>query len=126
MENELTSTQTEKVIQFQDITQIDDINVCRDMLIRHNWDLEVAFQEHIAFQEGRPSMYATEARPPAVLNDRYLQHVFSSSRDPPSSITGYFSYVVNYFFNFCYSTISSILSALFNLFRDRERSEYNF
>lgn len=39
----LTNEQTEKVLQFQDLTGIEDINVCRDVLIRHQWDLEVRF-----------------------------------------------------------------------------------
>lgn len=37
--------QTEKVQQFQEITGIDDLNRCRDILIRNGWDLEVAMQE---------------------------------------------------------------------------------
>jgi len=37
----LTNEQTEKVLQFQDLTGIEDMNVCRDVLIRHQWDLEV-------------------------------------------------------------------------------------
>lgn len=41
MEDGLTNEQTEKVIQFQDLTGIEDMSVCRDVLIRHQWDLEV-------------------------------------------------------------------------------------
>lgn len=37
----LTNEQTEKVLQFQDVTGIEDINVTRDVLIRHQWNLEV-------------------------------------------------------------------------------------
>lgn len=37
----LTNEQTEKVLQFQDVTGIEDINVSRDVLIRHHWNLEV-------------------------------------------------------------------------------------
>lgn len=46
----LTNGQTEKVLQFQDLTGIEDINICRDVLIRHQWDLEVAIQEVTIFQ----------------------------------------------------------------------------
>lgn len=128
MDNDgLTSEQTEKVLQFQDLTGIEDMNVCRDVLIRHQWDLEVAFQEQLNIREGRPSMYATESRPPQVVNDRYLQHVFSSDNrvgPPPSGIKGFLGYVFNYVFNFCYSTFSSILTAILNLFRSQERSKF--
>lgn len=41
MDDELTMEQIEKVLQLQDLTGIDDIGICRDMLIRHQWDLEV-------------------------------------------------------------------------------------
>lgn len=49
----LTNDQTEKVLQFQDLTGIDDINICRDVLIRHQWDLEVAIQEQLNIREGK-------------------------------------------------------------------------
>lgn len=42
MEDGLTNEQTEKVLQFQDLTGIEDMSVCRDVLIRHQWDLEVS------------------------------------------------------------------------------------
>ncbi|XP_053694542.1 FAS-associated factor 2 [Sabethes cyaneus] len=126
MDNDgMSNEQTEKVLQFQDITGLDDINVCRDILIRHQWDLEVAFQEHLNIREGRPSAYATESRAPQVVNDRFLQHVFYAQRGPsapvPSGIGGVIGFVVNYVFNFCYSTLSSIVTAFLNLFKDRER-----
>ncbi|KAJ6649074.1 FAS-associated factor 2-B [Pseudolycoriella hygida] len=83
----LTNDQTEKVLQFQDLTGIEDINICRDVLIRHQWDLEVAIQEQLNIREGRPSMYAANDRAPQVINDRFLQHIFTNSR-PDNSPTG--------------------------------------
>ncbi|XP_055642863.1 FAS-associated factor 2-like [Toxorhynchites rutilus septentrionalis] len=121
----LSNEQTEKVLQFQDITGLEDINVCRDILIRHQWDLEVAFQEHLNIREGRPSAYASESRAPQVVNDRFLQHVFAAQRGPgapvPSGVGGMIGFVVNYVFNFCYNTLSSIVAAFLNLFKDKER-----
>lgn len=124
----MTNEQTEKVLQFQDLTGIDDINICRDVLIRHQWDLEVAIQEQLNIREGRPSMYAATAdnnRAPLVVNDRFLQHVFANNRPgpPANGITGFLGYFVNYVFNFCYSTLSSIVTTLLNLFRNNERSK---
>lgn len=37
----LTFEQTDKILQFQDLTGIEDMSVCRDVLQRHQWDLEV-------------------------------------------------------------------------------------
>lgn len=123
----LTGEQTEKVLQFQDLIGIDDIAVCRDVLIRHQWDLEVAIQEQLNIREGRPSMYATagDIRAPQVVNDRYLQRVFSSNREPvpPAGLTGVLGFIVNYVFSFCYNTISSVLSSLLGVVRSNERSK---
>ncbi|XP_055386441.1 FAS-associated factor 2 [Condylostylus longicornis] len=132
-DNGLTSEQTDTVLQFQDVTGIEDINICRDILIRHQWDLEVAIQEQLNIREGRPSMYAanTDIRAPQVVNDRFLQHVFSaqsglpgfSNGSPiPNSFTGFLGYIVNCVFQFCYSTVSSVISVFFKaIFGGRER-----
>lgn len=37
----LTQEQTDKMLQFQDLTGIEDMSICRDVLQRHQWDLEV-------------------------------------------------------------------------------------
>lgn len=129
MDNDgLTNDQTEKVLQFQDLTGIEDINICRDVLIRHQWDLEIAIQEQLNIREGRPSMYAASAgdnRAPQVVNDMYLQTVYTTAvpATPPTGLGGLVGYFVNYLFSFCYSTISSIISTLLGLFKSNERSE---
>lgn len=67
----LTNDQTEKVLQFQDVTGIQDMNVCRDVLTRHQWNLEIAIQEQLNINEGRPTMFAAaadESRAPQVRN----------------------------------------------------------
>lgn len=123
----LTPEQTEKVLQFQDLIGIDDIVVCRDILTRHQWDLEVAIQEQLNLREGRPSMFASSVdnREPQVINDRYLQRIFISNRAPvpPTGFTGFIGFIVNYVFNFCYSTLSSILTLFRDLVRGNERSK---
>lgn len=129
MDNDgLTNEQTEMVLQFQDLIGIEDINICRDVLIRHQWDLEIATQEQLNFREGRPSMYAAatnDQRAPQVLNDRYLQTVFSSvvPDRPPVGFSGLVGYFVNALVSFCYSTISSIISALLGIFQNNDRSK---
>ncbi|CAK9814689.1 FAS-associated factor 2-B [Anthophora plagiata] len=69
--NGFSSDQTEKILQFQDLTGIEDLSICRDVLQRHNWNLEVAVQEQLNLYEGRPSMYAQDSRsrPPQVVDD---------------------------------------------------------
>ncbi|CAD6999595.1 unnamed protein product [Ceratitis capitata] len=134
MEDGMTNEQTEKVLQFQDITGIEDMNICRDVLIRHQWDLEIAFQEQMNIREGIPTTYAAsrDVRAPAVLDDRFLQQVFSATMPGgrsargglgpvPRSITGIIGYVINMVFQYCYSTFASVLSTLLNMGRNDER-----
>ncbi|XP_026472980.1 FAS-associated factor 2 [Ctenocephalides felis] len=120
----LTTEQTEKVLQFQDLTGIEDISICRDVLHRHQWDLEVAIQEQLNIREGRPSIFATtESRPPAVVNDHSNQRIYTTpaSSDPPVGITGYVGYVFNMIVSLFYNTFSSILNTLLSIFRDDSR-----
>lgn len=133
MENEdlegLSQNQTEKVLQFQDLIGIDDITQCRDILTRHQWDLEVAIQEQLNLREGRPSMYASSMdnhREPQVINDRYLQRIFVNSRVPVPAhgFTGIIGFFFNYMFSICYNTVTSIFSVIRDLLRGNERSEY--
>lgn len=107
----LSSEQTEKILQFQDLTGIEDMSICRDVLQRHQWNLEVAVQEQLNIREGRPSLYATETRPPAVVSDHLGQHVFYS---PPtdgsgSGFRGFIKNVINFFWSICYNTIIALI-----------------
>ncbi|XP_066159363.1 FAS-associated factor 2 [Euwallacea fornicatus] len=107
----LTTQQTDKVLQFQDLTGIEDITICRDVLQRHQWNLEVAVQEQLNIREGRPSVYATESRPPAVVNDLLGQLIYTA---PPtdgsqSGFKRYFRALFGFMWNVCYSTIITVL-----------------
>nr|XP_022916877.1 FAS-associated factor 2 [Onthophagus taurus] len=119
----LTPDQTDKVLQFQDLTGIEDMSVCRDVLQRHQWNLEVAVQEQLNIREGRPSVYATEARPPAVISDHLTQHIFFT---PPtdgsgSGIRGFIRDIVGFFWSICYSTIFAIFSLGRRILRGNDR-----
>ncbi|XP_039300904.1 FAS-associated factor 2-like [Nilaparvata lugens] len=113
----LTSEQTDKILQFQDLTGIDNMTVCRDVLQRHSWDLEVAVQDQLNIREGRPTVFAsTESQPPTVFTDTVAQHVFIS---PPSAYRwggGTFGYVVSLVFRLCFDTINSLLRLTLNIF----------
>lgn len=106
----LTTDQMDKVLQFQDLTGIEDITICRDILQRHQWNLEVAVQEQLNIREGRPSVYATETRPPVVVSDHLGQLVFYT---PPtdgsgSGLRGFIRNILNFFWSVCYNTIVTI------------------
>lgn len=102
---------------MQDLTGIEDIAVCRDVLQRHAWDLEVSVQDQLNMREGRPSVFVSDVHTPAIVNDRLAQHVFFS---PPHesnrhSIRGLFKYVVSLVLQLCYNTITSFLQFTFRL-----------
>lgn len=109
---------------LKDLTGIEDVTVCRDVLQRHSWDLEVAVQDQLNIREGRPSMYASNARPPAVVNDHIAQqYFFTRPRDDYNGggIRGLFRYLFSLVFNLCYNTIYSIFSITLRLFRPDPR-----
>ncbi|XP_058808418.1 FAS-associated factor 2 [Phymastichus coffea] len=114
---DLIGDQIEKVLQFQDLTGIVDLSVCRDVLQRHNWNLEVAVQEQLNLDEGRPSMYAQDARirPPQVVDDTSSRIYFSPAGSSGSG--GFFSYIMS----LCYNVFTSILQLIFAIFRRNVR-----
>ncbi|CAB3234069.1 unnamed protein product [Arctia plantaginis] len=118
----LTQDQTDKILQFQDLTGIEDMSICRDVLQRHQWDLEVAIQEQLNIREGRPSVFATEARAPPVVHDHIAQQVFTDEpSEGPAGVRGLFQYVVNLVVSMCYNTISSVLNLLLSFVRNDDR-----
>ncbi|KAL2716093.1 FAS-associated factor 2-A isoform X1 [Vespula squamosa] len=116
---ELNGDQTEKVIQFQDLTGIEDLSVCRDVLQRHNWNLEVAVQEQLNLYEGRPSMYAQDSRsrPPQVVDDSSSRIYFNHA----SSSSGGGGGLLPYIFSMCYNIVWSILQLGLAIFRSEVR-----
>lgn len=113
---------------FQDLTGIEDIALCRDVLQRHNWDLETAVQDQLNIKEGRPSVYSV-SRPssndlPVVYNDPSLQQVFiaESPRLPFRwRWTGTFGFIASLLFKFVYNTFTSLLEFARNFFWNRPR-----
>nr|CAG4648812.1 EOG090X0B12 [Polyphemus pediculus] len=47
MDQELTPDQTEKLVQFQELSGIDDLSRCKEVLERHLWDVETAIHDHL-------------------------------------------------------------------------------
>lgn len=119
---ELSTEQTEKILQFHDLSGIDDMVTCRDLLQRHQWDVEVAIQEQLNLREGRPSLFATEARPPTVVHDHVAQQIFTDEPpEVPAGIRGIFRYFVNVIVSMCYTTVTSLLNILLSFVRPDNR-----
>lgn len=83
---------------------------------------QVAIQEQLNIREGRPSVFATEARAPTVVHDHIAQQVFTDEGpEGPGGMRGLLRYVVNLVVSVCYSTISSVLNLLLSFVRNDDR-----
>ncbi|CAG2064495.1 unnamed protein product, partial [Timema podura] len=100
------------------------MSVCRDVLQRHGWDLEVSVQEQLNIREGRPSVYRSDVITPAVVNNHLEQRVFFSPPShnyPRNGVFGLFRYVVSLLVQFCYNTFSNLLNFTFRLIQPDPR-----
>ncbi|KAG8224448.1 hypothetical protein J437_LFUL003171 [Ladona fulva] len=141
-ENEaLTGEQTEKLLQFQELTGIEDISVCQDVLQRHSWDLEVAVQDQLNMREGRPSVFfssrerdnpspvvdAVGSRGRSVVPSRgfpsgsWWRWGESSGETRRRGITGFITGLFSFVFQLCYRTITSIIFSAVNMLRPDPR-----
>ncbi|EHB11351.1 FAS-associated factor 2 [Heterocephalus glaber] len=67
-ERDLTQEQTEKLLQFQDLTGIESMDQCRHTLEQHNWNIEAAVQDRLNEQEGVPSVFNPPPSRPLQVN----------------------------------------------------------
>ncbi|XP_049814311.1 FAS-associated factor 2 [Schistocerca nitens] len=123
----LSAEQTEKILQFQDLTGIEDMSVCRDVLQRHAWDLEVSVQEQLNMREGRPSVYSRDREPPDLVqspppvSESRISQFFFSTPAPARGSRGILSYIVSLFFRICYDTVATFLRFTFGFIRPDPR-----
>ncbi|XP_074865534.1 FAS-associated factor 2 isoform X2 [Carettochelys insculpta] len=103
-ERELTAEQTEKLLQFQDLTGIDSMDQCRHTLEQHNWNIEAAVQDRLNEQEGVPSVF----NPPP-------------SR-PLQGLLGWGYYLIMLPFRFTYYTLLDIFRFALRFVRPDPRS----
>nr|CAG4648144.1 EOG090X0B12 [Moina brachiata] len=53
MEPELSPENTEKLVQFQELSGIDDLERCKVILSRHGWNVEAAIHDHLESEPAR-------------------------------------------------------------------------
>ncbi|XP_033109642.1 FAS-associated factor 2-like [Anneissia japonica] len=113
--NEISPEQTEQLIQFQDLTGIEDMDKCRQILERHSWNIEMAVQDTFNESEGRPSVFVDQARErrrevePIVNANPVDQRIFTISR--PQPVTSWSQWCMMLIFSpfrFTFSTIFGI------------------
>ncbi|GAB6018656.1 FAS-associated factor 2 [Chamberlinius hualienensis] len=111
----LSASETDKLLQFQDLTGIEDIVRCRHLLETHNWDLEVAVQNTLSIQEGTPSVFnSSPERAPPVVTHPADQRIYTITRNGrPLGLLGW-SY---FLFNFSYRFFRGIVTFVWRLLR---------
>uniref|UniRef100_A0A673JKX4 FAS-associated factor 2 n=1 Tax=Sinocyclocheilus rhinocerous TaxID=307959 RepID=A0A673JKX4_9TELE len=83
-EQELSQAQTEKLLQFQDLTGLESMDQCRRTLEQHNWNIEAAVQDRLNEQEGVPSVFnPPPARPLQVNTTDHRVYSYIVSRPQP-------------------------------------------
>ncbi|XP_058852411.1 FAS-associated factor 2-like isoform X1 [Acipenser ruthenus] len=108
-EQELSQEQTEKLLQFQDLTGIDSMDQCRRTLEQHNWNIEAAVQDRLNEQEGVPSVFNPPPSRPLQVNtadNRVYSYIVS--RPQPRGLLGWGYYLIMLPFRFTYYTLLDI------------------
>uniref|UniRef100_A0A8B9K2Z7 FAS-associated factor 2 n=1 Tax=Astyanax mexicanus TaxID=7994 RepID=A0A8B9K2Z7_ASTMX len=108
-EQELSQAQTEKLLQFQDLTGLESMDQCRRTLEQHNWNIEAAVQDRLNEQEGVPSVFnPPPARPLQVNTADHRVYSYIVSRPQPRGLLGWSYYLIMLPFRFTYYTLLDI------------------
>ncbi|KAK2829084.1 hypothetical protein Q7C36_017074 [Tachysurus vachellii] len=108
-EQELSQAQTEKLLQFQDLTGLESMDQCRRTLEQHNWNIEAAVQDRLNEQEGVPSVFnPPPARPLQVNTGDHRVYSYIVSRPQPRGLLGWSYYLIMLPFRFTYYTLMDI------------------
>lgn len=121
---EISTEQTEKIIQFQDMTGIEDLDRCQQILQQHDWNIETAVQDTFNEQEGVPSVYNQPPPEPRTLQVNTQppdQRVFTVASRRPQGIVQWTYFIFAFPFRFVYTTISDIFRFIWGLFRQDPR-----
>lgn len=122
-ERELTAEQTEKLLQFQDLTGIESMDQCRHTLEQHNWNIEAAVQDRLNEQEGVPSVFnPPPSRPLQVNTADHRIYSYVVSRPQPRGLLGWGYYFMMLPFRFTYYTLLDIFRFALRFIRPDPRS----
>uniref|UniRef100_A0A8C7J5G8 Fas associated factor family member 2 n=1 Tax=Oncorhynchus kisutch TaxID=8019 RepID=A0A8C7J5G8_ONCKI len=108
-EQELSQAQTEKLLQFQDLTGLESTDQCRRTLEQHNWNIEAAVQDRLNEQEGVPSVFnPPPSRPLQVNTADHRVYSYIVSRPQPRGLIGWSYYMIMLPFRLTYYTLLDI------------------
>lgn len=127
-QRDLTNEEMEKLVQLQDLTGIDDLQICRALLESKNWDLEATAREHLNLPTRAaereipvapmpsPPPEAPNARfvmrPPANHNNRRGNHVVPLGH----TVFSWAVYLITLPLRLTYRTVSGVFSFVLGFF----------
>ncbi|MED6266625.1 FAS-associated factor 2 [Characodon lateralis] len=122
-EPELSQAQTEKLLQFQDLTGLESMDQCRRTLEQHNWNIEAAVQDRLNEQEGVPSVFnPPPSRPLQVNTADHRVYSYIVSRPQPRGLLGWGYYLIMLPFRFTYYTLLDIFRFALRFIRPDPRA----
>ncbi|XP_028669561.1 FAS-associated factor 2 [Erpetoichthys calabaricus] len=122
-EQELSQEQTEKLLQFQDLTGIESMEQCRRAMEQHNWNIEAAVQDRLNEQEGVPTVFNPPPSRPLQVNtadNRVYSYIVS--RPQPRGLLGWGYYLIMLPFRFTYYTLLDIFRFALRFIRPDPRA----
>ncbi|XP_035828542.1 FAS-associated factor 2 [Aplysia californica] len=124
-QDNLSPEQTEKLLQFQDLTGIEQIERCREILQAHDWNIEAAVQDTFNEQEGAPPVFSRpprqEERPPQVNLQPTNQRVILYPGHRPQGIFQWTYYLLTMPIRFVWGTFFDIIKAFISFIRPDPR-----
>jgi len=136
MDGELSPDQTEKLVQFQELSGLDDLSVCRRVLERHLWNVEAAIHDHLGL-DPRESQFqhSPESEIPLNVNRsvarpagnsvvrRLLGFFFNDNLEQrPQGLTGWLLFISSLPLRAAILTFYQISSYVFKLISPDQRS----
>lgn len=118
---DLSPEQTEKLIHFQDLTMIEDIDRCKYILERHSWNIESAVRDTLYERDvataplSAARTQSPEPRMPSMNLAPRDQHVYVTLPERPRGVFQWMSYAFMLPFRFFFTTFIDIIKFAYRL-----------
>ena len=135
---DITSEQTESLLQFQELTGINSLDRCKEILLGYNWNLEIAVQDFLNGREGHQQIRPTHSgqfqtatdqlreltRPVPINIFHPRQRIFYASaiRGPLDWVT-WFKWLFALPFRFTLTTVFDVVIFFYRIFVPDPRSK---
>jgi len=128
-QRDLTNDEMEKLIQLQDLTGIEDLQICRALLESKQWDLEATAREHLNIPSNEPPIQrpVMPSAPPEAPNARHVLR--PQPRDNPRplvpmghTVFTWAWYLITLPFRLSYRTVFGVFDLVLSIFGLQDNS----